>query len=344
MCRKQWASSRICAVIVAGALAFAPIPTTGQQDPQTEKQKEVLSTLAATGSLWRDRGDLSSLNLFYGPGSAELQPVGPFKFVKESMDGASPKFIVEDPQGVQWIAKMGDEAQSETAASRLVWAAGYFTDEDYYLPELRVEGMRKLVRGKEFVIADGVVRGVRLEPMRDGRTRISKWTWSDNPFEGTRELNGLRVMMAIINNWDLKSSNNSVYKEKDGTLQYSVADLGASFGKTGGPGSRTKSRLEDYAESKFIDVVDADEVDLKIKSRPFFLFVVDPYHYHKLTSREKVARDIPRADAKWLGDMLGRLSIEQIRDCFRAAGYSIAEVEGFANVVAMRIAALQQLD
>ncbi len=55
------------------------------------------------------------------------------------------------------------EPQSETAATRLVWAAGYFPDEDYYLPELRVEKMPKLQRGAQFVTADGVVHGVRLE-------------------------------------------------------------------------------------------------------------------------------------------------------------------------------------
>jgi hypothetical protein len=158
-------------------------------------------------------------------------------------------------------------------------------------------------------------------------------------------MNGLRIMMALINNWDLKSSNNAVYAVEGEAPRYAVSDLGASFGKTGGVGfgTRTKSDLEDYAESKFIDKTDSEEVDLKIKARPFFLLAVDPYHYNKLTSREKVARDIPRADARWLGGLLARLSTEQIRDGFRAAGYTPAEVDGFASVVQRRIAELNQL-
>jgi hypothetical protein len=58
---------------------------------------------------------------------------------------------------------------------------------------------------------------------------------------------------------------------------------------------------------------------------------------------QDVVKDIPRTHAKWLGRLLGRLSAQQIRDCFRAAGYSPEEVEGFARVVQGRIADLNQL-
>jgi hypothetical protein len=301
-----------------------------------------ISSVSSAPLLWRDLGEIESLNLFYGPGSPEREPAGTIKFVKELMDGATPKFEVVDEQGVHWIAKLGDEAKSETAATRLLWAAGYFVDEAYYRSELRVEQMLRLKRGSEFVSKDGVIQSVRLEPIRKEQTRYGNWSWSENPFLGTKELNGLRVMMALINNWDLKTVNNTVYSIGS-EVHYAVSDLGASFGKTGGVGSRTKSRLEDYAESKFIDDSDPESLDLKIKSRPFFLLAVDLYHYNKLASREKVGRDIPRADAQWLAERLRRLSIEQLRDCFRAAGYSPAEVDGFANVVKGRIAELNQL-
>jgi hypothetical protein len=240
--------------------------------------------------------------------------------------------------------KLGKEAQSETAATRLLWAAGYFVDQAYYLPEIRVEGLPKLARGTEFVKGN-VVSSVRLEPVRKPQEFIGNWSWSDTPFTGMKEMNGLRIMMALINNWDVKSSNNAIFAVEGEAPRYVVSDLGASFGKTGGVGfgSRTKSDLEDYAASKFIDEVDGEKVDLTIKSRPFFLLAVDPFHYEKLNSRGKVGDDIPRADARWLGGFLGRLSIEQIRDCFRAAGYSSDEVAGFADVVARRIAELNQL-
>jgi hypothetical protein len=56
-----------------------------------------------------------------------------------------------------------------------------------------------------------------------------------------------------------------------------------------------------------------------------------------------IGRGIPREHAKWIGQILGRLSREQIRSAFRAAGYSAPEVEGFAKVVETRIAQLNEL-
>ena len=52
---------------------------------------------------------------------------------------------------------------------------------------------------------------------------------------------------------------------------------------------------------------------------------------------QDIVKDIPVADARWLGKLLEPLSDEQIRDCFRAAGYSPEEVEGNAAMVKERI-------
>ncbi len=58
---------------------------------------------------------------------------------------------------------------------------------------------------------------------------------------------------------------------------------------------------------------------------------------------ERVTQHIPIADARWLGNLLGRFSSDQIGDCFRAAGFSPAEVEGYTRVVMQRIDALKKL-
>jgi hypothetical protein len=44
-----------------------------------------------------------------------------------------------------------------------------------------------------------------------------------------------------------------------------------------------------------------------------------------------------------MGTVLSRLSDQQIRDAFRASGFSADEVEGFAGVVKERIAELKAL-
>jgi hypothetical protein len=95
-----------------------------------DKEKEGAPNLPEV--IWRDPGDIASLNLIYGAGGKEHapDPAGKFTFVKEDMEGTSPKFDVEDDQGVRWRVKLGQEPQSEIAATRFLWAAGYFVDED----------------------------------------------------------------------------------------------------------------------------------------------------------------------------------------------------------------------
>jgi len=319
------------ALCILSTVAFS-LPASAYQAPDGQAP--------GAATLWRDRGDVASLNLLYGAGGKEHQPVGKFTFVKEDKEGTAPKFEVVDQQGVHWKAKLGEETKSETAASRLVWAAGYFTDEDYYLPELHVANMPKLSRGSEFVSADGIVRGVRLERSVSGQKKTGNWSWFKNPFTGTKELNGLRIMMALINNWDLKEINNAIYSEKVGGSRYLVSDLGATFGETGNPASRSKSNPDDFSESKFIQKVTPEHVDFFLSSRPLFLTAIDVPNYTTRTHMQDIVKEIPVADAKWLGKLLEPLSDDQIRDCFRAAGYSAEDVETNAAAVKERIRSL----
>ena len=90
---------------------------------------------------WRDPTDIATRNLFYGQGGKDHQPHGTFTFDKEDLDGTNPKFTVRDQDGVKWKVKLGTEAQPETVASRLLWAAGYYANEDYYLPSIHVVNM-----------------------------------------------------------------------------------------------------------------------------------------------------------------------------------------------------------
>jgi hypothetical protein len=317
---------RIFSIILA---LFLALPTFAQQ-------------AGTTAALWRDRGDVRALDLLDGQGGKNRQPGTNFKFIRETKGGTSPKFEVEDENGAKWKVKLGPEAKSETAATRLVWAAGYHADEDYYRPQIHVQGMKPLSRGQEYVSDSGMVREARLE-RQDGGKKLRDWSWYDNPFVGMREFNGLRVMMALINNWDLKEVNNAVYDEGGAEGRYAISDLGASLGRTGNNFTRSRGVMKDYAETRFIKKVTPEYVDFVMHSRPFFLTIFYFPNYIFRTRMESVAKHIPIADARWLGNRLGQFSSEQIRDCFRAAGFSPAEVEGYARVVMQRIEALKKL-
>jgi hypothetical protein len=299
--------------------------------------------------LWRTPDDITSRNLYYGPGGKEHQPHGTFTFTKEDLDGTSPKFLVRDQDGVKWKVKLGSEARPETVASRLTWAIGYFANEDYFVSSIQVQNLPPhLHRGQKWVSLDGSVANVRLKRYLKGEEKAGNWEWSQSPFAGTRELNGLRALMALLNNWDLTDENNAMYDEgSEGAPQlvFMVSDLGSTFGagRLTWPLSRARGNLSTYRHSRFITKATPDYVDFQTPARASFFFLATPREFaHKLQLRW-IGRRIPRADAKWLGQLLARLSPEQIRDAFRAAGYSAQQVEGFATAVESRISELQAL-
>jgi hypothetical protein len=335
-----------CAVLlltVAGCLASlscaAPLSA-----HKTDQDQQTRGDASLRPVIWRDPGPIASLNLLYGAGGKRdaPDPKGRFTFLEEDAQATSPKFDITDEQGVHWKVKLGEEPQSETAAARLLWAAGYFVDEDYYLSEFAVTGVPKLHRGSEFVSPNGTIRGARLERKLKDVEKRGTWDWFENPFTNKRELNGLRIMMALLNNWDLKDVNNSIY-EMGGQRRYLVSDLGASFGTTGNSITRSKSAPQEYADSKFVDKATSAYVDFALHSRPFFLTALDVPNYEMRTRIEAITRKIPRADAKWLGRRLALLSNAQIADGFRAGGYTADEVMVYTQAVRKRIVALNAL-
>src|SRR5438128_4497577 len=158
-------------------------------------QKSAATKAVGNAVLWTDPGDIRSLNLYFGPGGEDGQPQEPVEFQEEDMAGTSPKFDVRDGADKKWKAKLGLEAQPETAAARLLWAIGYTANENYFFPELQVKNMpASLRRGQALAGKGGNVPQVRLQRHPHGYKRTGKWNWRHNPFYGTRELNALRVV------------------------------------------------------------------------------------------------------------------------------------------------------
>lgn len=327
-------------------LFAAPLSAAPARSSRAKKPPKAASATTLPRVLWRDPGDIASLDLLYGPGGKSHAPAASakYKFLKEDLNGTSTKFYVEDGEGVRWLVKVGKEAQPETAATRLVWAMGYFADEDYYLPEIHVTGMPALKRHSDSVAGDGTVTGARLKRQIPGQKKISNWSWFGNPFSDTREFNGLRVLMALLNNWDLLQSNNKVYLEPGVERRFLVSDLGASFGKTGGTAARSKGVLKDYRKAKFIERADGDYVDFVMATKLFPLMAVaTPSDYGQRKKMVSIGKHLPRADVQWIAQRLSQLSPQQIRDAFRSAGYTPEEVEGYAQAVEARIAELKAL-
>lgn len=340
--RKSWRPRAAIIVLLAVSIA-----ATGQDEAQKKSKKEARAEEAASLPavlMPKDPGDPTTLDLYYGVGGKDgaPDPHGSYTFVSEDLHQTQPKFDVKDAQGRRWRIKVGEESEAETAATRLVWAAGYFVDQDNFLDEVKVDDIPKLHRGQHWISPDGMVQGARLKLEPKDEKEIGYWKWTDNPFTQSRELNGLRVLMALLNNWDLTTRNNKIY-DVDGQRRYVVSDLGASFGRSGNDITRSKGKLEDYVNSKFIEKMTADTVDFTIHSRPLPIMAFSIHYYDDMVRAQRVYKKIPRADARWIGQRLAQLSEDQIRDCFRSAGYSPEEIEGYTNAVRKRIADLNAL-
>jgi hypothetical protein len=316
-------------LLLVSILSLAPIiQGKGKEKKNVPKGRPVL---------WRAPDDLPSRDLFLGSGGAAMKPdTSSVTFLKADQGGYSVKYRVRDGQGREWVAKLGKEAQSETAAVRLLWAIGYQTEINYLVPCVHIAGAPKPKKKVERCEGDGFAN-VRFEARPENVKRTGEWKWKRNPFIGRRELQGLIVMMGLMNNWDVKDSNNVILfmpaensRHVDESL-YAISDLGATFGKTGHLPffwrfTRSRNEPDDYAHSRFIDKVKGNRVAFRYGGKNRGLF-----------------RNISIADAKWVGRLLARLSDRQIGDAFRAANYDETDVQLLTQTVRRRINELVRL-
>lgn len=299
----------VCVVVAGISLIAAGI----QNKPKPTGQ----GTLG-TPILWREPSDIASRNLFLGNGSEAMKPnLNRVTLIEEKESASSPKFRVRDGSGREWSVKVGGESQSEVAASRLIWAVGYFTDVSYFVPRVEIE-------------TKGVFENTRFEARLKGVKRLDEWLWDDNPFLGTREMQGLKVLLALLDNWNLKNENNKILFVRDeeggsSELRYIISDLDTKFDKTGSsPGmwEATKST----APAKFINKVKDNVVDFGYNGK----------HKERLSG-------ITAAQARWIGSLLAQLSDQQIKDALRAGGYGTDETQSLVRVLRLRIDELVSL-
>jgi len=274
---------------------------------QDNKDKKEKTAPTGTPVLWRAPEDIEQRNLLLGAGGEAMKPdISRLTFIEQKTGGYSTKYRVRDAKGNEWIAKIGREAQPDTAANRLLWALGYETEIAYLVPKVKIEGK-------------GEYENVRLEARPKEVKRAGNWMWGDNPFMSSPEFKALKILMVMINNWDMKDDNNEILATRgdttgEGELRYIISDLGGTFGKTGGIISRSRNKPSDYVKANFIKKVNGDVID---------------FHYGG--KNQKLFSNLTVADATWLSNWLKRLSDEQIKDAFRAANYTPEEVDVLAK-------------
>ncbi len=323
-------------VMVALVVVFAWVgtgPTVTSAWPSAQSPKNLI---------WHNPGNSGLLNLAWGEGGQANAPKPPFKFLKEDTGGTNPKLEVRDARGVVWGVKWGEEIHSEVFASRLVWAVGYYVEPAYFVATGKIVGVTGLDRAKKFVQSDGTFQDARFEKKDKSVTKLSdeeSWRYDRNPFVGTKELNGLKIMMMLVSNWDSKDqehaskgSNTKIFVVKTRAAtenRYVVSDWGGTMGKWGNFIKRDKWNCGSYRDQNddFVKGVKDGKVEWGYSGQ----------------HTGSIKDDIPVAHVAWLMGYLGRLSDTQIRHALRASGASASDQACFAGAVRERISRLKAL-
>jgi hypothetical protein len=286
--------------------------------------------------LWKEPPALSVSDWVSGPGGAESAPRPPFKFVKESLDGSNPKIDIVDAAGRPWVVKFGGEVHSDTFAARILYSVGYDAAPTFFVQSGVIENLHSLKRAKAFLMKDGSFRNARFKLRQRHKVQ---WSWAENPFQGSRELGGLKIMVMLLSNWDTKDardgegSNNGVFEDsRSGDTSgswFAVTDWGASLGKSGGFFQRDRWDWRGYRAQTphFATLQRNGSLQWGFRGK------------HNADIVAGVGLD----DVRWLLPYLSRITDEELNAGLAASGASAPVAQQFTRAIRGRVRELERI-
>lgn len=303
---------------------------------------------AGDNVLWQDPGNVENLDFIDGVGGPAERPTPPFQFLEEEFSGTSPKVKVKDASGTSWSVKWGEEAKPSVFATRLVWACGFTVETEYLVTRGQIQGAHGLKRAAGVIQGDGYFSDGRFQLRSDHPKFLSdhNWAWTSNPFLGTPQLNGLKILVMLLSNWDTKDARDFAGSGAEGTADsnlaifedspkdlprylYFISDWGASMGKWGGATSRSKWDPKGYAAQtpELVTGVDSGIVKWGYSGK----------------HNDDIVKGIRVSDVQWLMQYLGRVTDDQLRRGLAASGAAPEQMEVYLRSIRQRITALQAI-
>jgi hypothetical protein len=291
--------------------------------------------------LWQQPAPMSTADWVWGPGGEVGAPQAPFEFIEEDLNGTNPKVKVRDAKGNRWTVKFGGEDHSDVFAARLLFAIGYAAQPAYFVRSGVIAGVHGLKRARPFIGKQGEFAYARFklhESKKVTRVEGLDWSWVDNPFVGTHELNGLKILMMLLSNWDAKDSrdrkgsNTAVFSKASAggdQLLYSFDDWGATLGKWGGFFSRDKWNPDGFSQQTriFASSIDGQTIRWGYRGK----------HGKDISSGIRIE------DVRWLLTNLSDVTDEELRAGLQASGATPPEIDTYARSIRERISQLQRL-
>lgn len=291
--------------------------------------------------IWRHPGPITAADVEAGPGRP---PAPPFHFIEEHATGSQPCISVKDAAGSTWRAKWGQEVHTEVFGTRLAWALGYFAEPSYFVASGEIRGAKDLTRAKACLDEHCRFTDARFELDAAGVVKhfdAHGWAWHDNPFVGTHELNGLKILMMLMSNWDNKDvrdvargSNTAIFEYKTSAneieARYLIIDWGAALGTWGNnPIQRGRWDPEAFAgqNAQFITGVSGDLVTFGYLGQ----------RTGDLTS------DITVNDVRWFVKQAAHLTDDHLRAALKASGATREETDLFTASLRARLNRLSEV-
>jgi hypothetical protein len=240
--------------------------------------------------------------------------------------------------------KWGGEVRAENFAVRLVWACGYFAETTYFFASGTIDGASGLQRASSCIAADCTFHDARFE-LEEPHARTffeeHSWAWNDNPFVGSRQLHGLKILAMLLSDWDTKDrrdvargSNTAIFEHRLSRFRrearYLITDWGGSMGRWGG-NIVTRGRW--------------DPEGFEAQTPQFVTGVSDGFvQFGYIGQRTAdVALGITPSDVRWLLQYLGAITDTQLREALDASGASPDERDRFTRAIRDRIGQLRNL-
>lgn len=306
---------------------------------QQYKADRAMVQAARPAVLWRAPGKISMENWTCGSAGCDHVPTPPFQFVKEDMEGTFPKLTVKDAKGRTWSVKFGGKVVPESFSSRFVTAVGFLVEPSYFVAKGKLDHPEVLHRARSFVDRDGTMQRARFQ-LRDPKeldfVKDGAWSLADNPFRGTHEFAGLRVLLMLLSNWDAKDSREGEEEANTGIFrmpgaqpefEYSFFDWGSTLGRWGHLMRRTRSDCSGFADDTpdFITGVAGKTVKFGYSGK----------------HEDDVKAGITVDDLRWLVPYLSSITDEEIRLGLTASGATPRQTTCWAESLRNRIQQVQ---
>jgi hypothetical protein len=334
---------RLISYLVAGGVAIvcvvALIRLTWRLHGQWKIRRAGPRKLLATRHrIWREPSHAESADLRYGPGGRDGVPVPPFRFVEEHLAGSQPCVAVRDASDRLWRVKWGHEARPEAFAVRIVAALGYFAEVTHYVASGRIDSLGELSRARGCVNGDGTFVEARFE-LEDRAVRMlfdeHSWAWDDNPFVGTKQLNGLKIVNMLLSNWDTKDrrdvsrgSNTAIFEYRisrwSREARYLITDWGGAMGRWG---------------TNIVSRGRWDPAGFEAQTPTFVTGVRDGwvnFGYQGQRTAE-ITRGISVEDVAWFYEYTRRLTFASVRTGLLTCGATDEEAARFAAAIIERV-------